>query len=55
MVGIFSPITYSVAGHSKTIAVLLAGFLLFGDTINEKIALGCGLAIVGMVLYGYFK
>jgi len=51
----FSPITYSVAGHSKTIAVLLAGFILFGDIINIKIATGCSLAIIGMILYGYFK
>ena len=40
-------------GHSKTLCVLLGGWLLLGDVISPKQLLGMALAVLGMVLYGF--
>lgn len=41
-----------VLGHSKTILVLLGGWLFLGDVITVKQAGGMVLAVAGMVGYG---
>ena len=42
-----------VLGHSKTVAVLLGGWLFLGDHISLKQLLGMLTAVAGMVLYGF--
>jgi hypothetical protein len=42
-----------VMSHMKTVAVLLVGWAFLGDTITPKQFLGMGIAISGMVLYGF--
>jgi solute carrier family 35 protein E3 len=54
VIGIFSPVTYSVSGHAKTVLVLLMGFWLFGDPLTMKVALGIFAAAFGLAGYGYF-
>ena len=39
-------------GHSKTILVLLGGWLFLGDIITARQAGGMALAVAGMVAYG---
>jgi solute carrier family 35 protein E3 len=41
-----------VLGHSKTILVLLGGWLFLGDIITARQAGGMALAVLGMVAYG---
>lgn len=41
-----------VLGHSKTMLVLLGGWLFLGDQIGLKQFSGMVLAVVGMVAYG---
>lgn len=38
-----------VLGHSKTILVLLGGWLFLGDSATGRKLLGMGLAVAGMV------
>ena len=42
-----------VLGHSKTVCVLLGGWLFLGDRVSGKQLLGMALAVLGMVLYGF--
>lgn len=39
-------------GHSKTILVLLGGWLFLGDVISGRQLAGMVLAVLGMVGYG---
>lgn len=41
-----------VLGHSKTILVLLGGWLFLGDMISGRQAAGMVMAVAGMVAYG---
>lgn len=50
-----SPLTYNIVGHAKTISILIAGVLTFGDEIGSQKALGIILALSGMVWYGQIK
>jgi solute carrier family 35 protein E3 len=50
--GRFTAVSYQVLGHSKTILVLLGGWLFLGDVITAKQAAGMVLAVAGMVGYG---
>mmetsp|Transcript_17326 Transcript_17326/g.51879 ORF Transcript_17326/g.51879 Transcript_17326/m.51879 type:complete len:373 (-) Transcript_17326:506-1624(-) len=52
--GRFTAVTYQVLGHSKTILVLLGGWLFLGDIITGRQAGGMVLAVLGMVAYGVF-
>jgi len=47
-----SPLTYQVLGHFKTVAILVAGMLLFDDELTKRVTLGVALSVVGMVVYG---
>ena len=47
-----SPLTYQVLGHFKTVAILVAGMLLFDDELTKRVMLGVALSVVGMVVYG---
>lgn len=38
-----------VLGHSKTILVLLGGWLFLGDAATSRKLLGMGLAVAGMI------
>jgi len=51
-IGRFSAVSFQVLGHSKTISVLILGFLCFGEHMGGKKLAGMGLAIIGMVAYG---
>lgn len=50
--GRFSAVSFQVLGHSKTVMVLLGGWLFLGDTITGKKFAGMALAVAGMVWYG---
>ena len=45
--GRFPAIFYQVMGHSKTILVLLGGYIFFHEPINERKGLGMVIAVVG--------
>eukprot|EP00798_Chlamydomonas_sp_ICE-L_P031301 gene31301-6449_t len=51
--GRFSAVTFQVLGHTKTILVLFIGWLFLNDIMTQRKMMGIGLAIVGMVAYGY--
>eukprot|EP00475_Leptophrys_vorax_P036287 TRINITY_DN6102_c0_g1_i1.p1 TRINITY_DN6102_c0_g1~~TRINITY_DN6102_c0_g1_i1.p1 ORF type:complete len:394 (+),score=111.71 TRINITY_DN6102_c0_g1_i1:84-1184(+) len=57
LIGNFSPITYQVIGHMKTVLVLLGGFVLFGfkGTTGQLLynLLGIAVAMVGVIIYGH--
>mmetsp|Transcript_18773 Transcript_18773/g.40376 ORF Transcript_18773/g.40376 Transcript_18773/m.40376 type:complete len:268 (-) Transcript_18773:158-961(-) len=52
--GRFSAVTFQVLGHTKTVLVLLVGWLYLNDSMTSRKLLGAALAIAGMVAYGYF-
>jgi solute carrier family 35, member E3 len=52
VLGRFTAVTYQVLGHSKTILVLLGGWLVFREFITAKQMLGMALAVAGMIWYG---
>ena len=41
-------------GHAKTVCVLLIGWAFFGDSFTLRKLAGMCMAILGMVIYGYF-
>lgn len=51
--GRFNAITFQVTGHTKTVLVLLMGWLLLGDVITGRKLLGIILAVMGMIWYAY--
>ncbi|KAG2433591.1 hypothetical protein HYH02_012522 [Chlamydomonas schloesseri] len=53
--GRFSAVTFQVLGHTKTVLVLICGWLYLGDVITNRKLAGMVLAVVGMALYGYFN
>jgi drug/metabolite transporter (DMT)-like permease len=44
-----------VLGHTKTILVLFIGWKGLGETMTSRKAGGMALAVVGMVMYGFFS
>lgn len=50
--GRFSAVSFQVLGHSKTILVLLGGWLFLGDAATSRKLLGMTLAVLGMIWYG---
>lgn len=52
--GRFSATSYQVLGHTKTLLVLLGGWLLFHEEIGWKELSGMMLAVSGMIAYGYY-
>jgi solute carrier family 35 protein E3 len=50
--GRFSAVTFQVLGHTKTVLVLLASWLVLGESLSPRKALGMLLAVAGMVAYG---
>jgi len=50
--GRFSAVSFQVLGHSKTVLVLMGGWLFLGDTITARKAIGMSTAVAGMVWYG---
>lgn len=55
VIGKFSPITYQLIGHTKTLLILVIGFLLFHEHLTLEILTGIAIAFVGLGLYSYFK
>lgn len=51
--GRFSAVTFQVLGHTKTVLVLLVGWLYLNDVMTQRKLLGIALAVVGMVAYGW--
>ncbi|KAF6252616.1 triose-phosphate transporter family-domain-containing protein [Scenedesmus sp. NREL 46B-D3] len=51
--GRFSAVTFQVLGHTKTIVVLLASWWVFQEQMTVRKLAGMGLAVMGMVLYGW--
>lgn len=45
--GRFPAIFYQVMGHSKTILVLLGGYVFFREPINERKGIGMVVAVLG--------
>ena len=54
-IGATSSLTYNVVGHLKTVAIVAAGVLLFGDLMSARKLLGLGCAMAGIVGYTHFK
>ncbi|KAF8056748.1 slc35e3 [Scenedesmus sp. PABB004] len=50
-IGATSPTTYSVVGNLKTLCILAAGMLLFGDELSLKKGAGLVCAMAGIVWY----
>lgn len=50
--GRFSAVSFQVLGHTKTILVLLGGWMFLGDDISGRQFGGMCLAVLGMVAYG---
>jgi drug/metabolite transporter (DMT)-like permease len=44
-----------VLGHTKTILVLFIGWKGLGEVMSSRKAAGMALAVLGMVMYGYFS
>ncbi|KXZ46534.1 hypothetical protein GPECTOR_42g741 [Gonium pectorale] len=53
--GRFSAVTFQVLGHTKTVLVLICGWLYLGDVITNRKLTGMVTAVVGMAMYGYFN
>lgn len=51
VLGVFSPVTYSVVGYGKTAAVLAAGILVFHDEFTMSILVGIVMVFVGAFFY----
>ena len=58
LIGKAGPIAYAVVGHSKTIVVVVLGFLFFsqGQSMETQIynLAGVSVAMVGVILYTHF-
>lgn len=50
--GRFSAVSFQVLGHSKTVLVLLGGWLFLGESLSGKRLVGMILAVSGMAWYG---
>lgn len=46
VISVTSSLTYTVIGHIKTLVVLSAGVLIFGDTMDVKKLSGIAIAMV---------
>jgi solute carrier family 35 protein E3 len=55
VLGKTSPLTYQVAGHLKTVFVLILGFLLFSKNMDYRNIVGICIAFVGVVAYTEVK
>eukprot|EP01059_Diplonema_ambulator_P002937 TRINITY_DN1256_c0_g3_i1.p1 TRINITY_DN1256_c0_g3~~TRINITY_DN1256_c0_g3_i1.p1 ORF type:complete len:351 (+),score=92.78 TRINITY_DN1256_c0_g3_i1:1832-2884(+) len=55
IIGKTSPVTYQVIGHTKTLCVLLSGFLLFNTPVNTKNLSGMITAMFGVIWYTQLK
>lgn len=55
VIGNTSPLTYAVAGHVKTIVILVGGVVFFGDRISMIKAIGLVLAMGGVLGYTRVK
>ncbi len=51
VLGVFSPVTYSVVGYGKTASVLATGILVFGDEFTLPIFFGICLVFGGAIWY----
>lgn len=55
LIGKFSALTYQVIGHSKTVLVLAIGFIVFGNPLTFRGALGLLIAGIGVWWYTAIK
>ena len=59
LVGKTSAITYQVVGHTKTVLILIFGYIYFGAETDgarlKKNIIGVAISMVGIILYTYFK
>ena len=55
IIGKTSPITYAVVGHSKTVMVLLFGFVVMQETVTLRGALGLVVAFCAIVGYTHYS
>eukprot|EP00199_Chlamydomonas_sp_CCMP681_P005524 CAMPEP_0119112198 /NCGR_PEP_ID=MMETSP1180-20130426/39124_1 /TAXON_ID=3052 ORGANISM="Chlamydomonas cf sp, Strain CCMP681" /NCGR_SAMPLE_ID=MMETSP1180 /ASSEMBLY_ACC=CAM_ASM_000741 /LENGTH=235 /DNA_ID=CAMNT_0007099567 /DNA_START=369 /DNA_END=1076 /DNA_ORIENTATION=+ len=53
--GRLSALTFQVLGHAKTVMILMIGWLFFHDSLNHRKLVGMGMAVAGMVAYGYLN
>ena len=51
--GRFQAVTFQVLGHTKTVLVLLMGWLFLNDVINGRKLVGMVLAVAGLGAYGW--
>lgn len=53
--GRFTAVTFQVLGHTKTIMVLMISWLFLHEHMSVRKLLGCGMAVGGMMAYGYLN
>lgn len=51
VLGVFSPVTYSVVGYGKTASVLATGIIVFGDEFTALIFIGIVMVFGGAIWY----
>ena len=52
IIGKTSPVTYSVVGHTKTIGILVCGFLVFSEKTSPAQGVGLAVAFGAICMYG---
>jgi len=55
VIGKTSPVTYQVLGHLKTCLVLAFGYILLEDPFRWRNVCGILIALIGMILYSFFR
>ncbi|KAI0239852.1 Solute carrier family 35 member E3 [Lamellibrachia satsuma] len=55
IIGNTSPLTYNMVGHLKFGLVLLGGFFIFHDPLNQLQMVGICTTLSGVILYSVFK
>lgn len=48
-------VVFQVTGHAKTVLVLLGSALFLHEPMSGRQLVGMGLAVLGMIAYGYFS
>ena len=51
LIGKTSPLTYNAVGHGKLVAILIGGFLIFGNPITINNIIGVFLTVWGLTWY----
>ncbi|EFA85982.1 hypothetical protein PPL_01215 [Heterostelium album PN500] len=50
-----SPLTYTVSGNLKVVLSITISILIFKNEVNFLNAIGCGIAIIGVIWYSQIR